>query len=355
MAGTRAALHDLRVAAIEPLAEDAVVLRFDVPPELAEAYAFRPGQHLAIRGDDDVRRSYSICTTPRSGELAVGVRRLPGGVFSEAVVDRLSPGDTLEVMTPSGRFGTDVEPGHERRLVAVAGGSGITPILSILGSVLAGEERSTATLLWANRTHRSAMFLDEVADLKDRWPDRFQLVHVLSREEAASELLSGRLDADRAKRLLHELVRPAEVDDWFLCGPEGLVTSVRGVLLEAGVPEGRVHRELFHTGPVPPPRPVAPPPADAPGCEVTASLDGRAATFRIPPDAPVLEGMLGVRADAPYACRGGVCGTCRARVLEGTVEMEQNWALEPDEVAAGYALTCQARATSPRLVLDYDG
>lgn len=349
------AFHQLRVAAIEPVAEDAVSLRFDVPPELAQAYAFRPGQHVAIRGEDEVRRSYSVCTTPASGELVVGVRRLPGGGFSGATLDRLRPGDVLDVMTPSGSFGATVRPGRPRRVVAVAGGSGITPILPILTSALAGEERSSATLVWANRTHGTAMFLDEVAGLKDRWPDRFQLVHVLSREEGASELLSGHLDADRTKRLLHDLVDVPDVDDWLLCGPEGLVSTVAQVLAEAGVPPDRVHRELFHTGAAPPPRRSAPPPTDAPGSEVTARLDGRSSRFRVDPATPVLEGMLGARADAPYACRGGVCGTCRARVLEGTVEMAQNWALEPDEVAAGYVLTCQSRVTSPSLVVDYDG
>src|SRR4051812_23280366 len=201
-----ATFHSLRVAAIDELTDDAVALTFSVPPELTSDFAFLPGQHLSIRGGDDVRRSYSLCTAPSSGTLRIGVKRLPGGAFSEGVVSRLAVGDSLDVMTPAGRFTVALDPTARRSYVAIAAGSGITPVLSILAAVLEGEPGSTVTLVYANRTHRSVMFLDEVHDLKDRFPSRFQIIHVLSREEQEVELLSGRLDGERLARILDALV-----------------------------------------------------------------------------------------------------------------------------------------------------
>lgn len=352
MAG-RAAFHPLRVAAIEPLTEDAVALTFDVPDELRDDYRFAAGQHLNIHCDDGVRRSYSLCTPPSSGVLRIGVKRLPGGYFSGPVLDRLRPGDELEVMTPAGRFSPTLDPRAERSYVAIAAGSGITPVLSIIATVLEVESGSEVTLVYANRTHASVMFVDEVHDLKDRYLERFRLLHVLSREEQEVELLSGRLDAERLSRILDSLVPPQKVDEWFLCGPQAMVAELRDELLRHGATT--VHTELFHADPIP--RAEVVPQAGAPDeAEVTVRLDGRSASFRLSPHGvPVLEAALKVRPDAPFACRGGVCGTCRARLVEGTVAMESNYALEPDEVARGYVLTCQSHPTSGRVVLDYDG
>ena len=348
-----ATIHALRVARIEELTDDAVAITFDVPDDLREDYAFVHGQHLSIRGGDDVRRSYSICTPPSSGRLTIGVKRLPGGAFSEGVVERLRVGDELEVMTPAGRFTTELDPSAARRYAAVAAGSGITPVLSIAAAVLEGEPGSSFVLVYANRTSRSVMFLDEVHDLKDRHPDRFQIIHVLSRETQDVELLSGRLDADRLRGILDSLIPAKEVDDWFLCGPQQMVEELRGVLADVGAT--RVHTELFHAEPVP----RAPVAALADGAEgaasVTIRLDGRSSEFSLrPDDVGVLEAGLRVRSDLPFACRGGVCGTCRARLLEGTVQMDANYALEPDEIEKGYVLTCQSHPTSAKVVLDYD-
>lgn len=349
-----ATFHALRVAAIDELTEDAVALTFEVPDELREEFAFVHGQHLNIRGGDDVRRSYSICTPPSSGILRIGVKKLPGGAFSEGVVDRLRVGDELEVMTPAGRFTTEVDPTARRRYVAVAAGSGITPVLSIVAALLEGEPASSVTLVYANRTSRSVMFLDEVHDLKDRFTDRFQIVHVLSREAQDVELLSGRLDAERFGRILDALVPTAGVDDWFLCGPQQMVDELRRVLTDRGVT--RVHTELFHADPVPR-APVAALVDGADGAaKVTIRLDGRSSELSLrPDDVPVLEAALRVRSDLPFACKGGVCGTCRARLVEGTVQMDANYALEPDEIEKGYVLTCQSHPTSATVVLDYDG
>ena len=348
-----ATFHALRVARIDELTDDAVAITFEVPDELREAYAFTHGQHLSIRGGDDVRRSYSLCTPPSSGVLRIGVKRLPGGAFSEGVVDRLRVGDVLEVLTPAGRFTTELDPTAARRYALVAAGSGITPVLSIAAAVLEGEPGSTVVLLYANRTTRSVMFLDEVHDLKDRFPDRLQVVHVLSRETQDVELLSGRLDGERFGRILDALLPVDDVDEWFLCGPQQMVVDLGGVLAARGVT--RVHTELFHADPVPR-APVAALDDGRDGAAaVTIRLDGRSSDLTLRPDGPpVLEAALEVRADLPFACRGGVCGTCRARLVEGTVQMDANWALEPEEIERGYVLTCQSHPTSAKVVLDYD-
>jgi ring-1,2-phenylacetyl-CoA epoxidase subunit PaaE len=351
----RAAFHPLRVAAIDELTDDAVAVTFEVPAELADDYAFTHGQHLNIRSGDDVRRSYSICTPPSSGVLRIGVKRLPGGAFSEGVLQRLRVGDELEVMTPSGRFTTELDPTARKTYVAIAAGSGITPVLSIVAAILEGETAAAVTLVYANRTHRSVMFLEEVHDLKDRFPERLQIVHVLSRETQDVELFSGRLDAGRLRRILDALVPAPEVDEWFLCGPQQMVEELRAAIGDAGGDTSRVHTELFHADPVP----RAPVPALVGGTEgaaqVTIRLDGRGSDFELRPDGvPVLEAALRVRADMPFACKGGVCGTCRAKVVEGSVAMDVNYALEPEEVARGYVLTCQSHPTAERVVLDYD-
>jgi ring-1,2-phenylacetyl-CoA epoxidase subunit PaaE len=348
--------HSLRVAAIDELTDDAVALTFDVPPSLRDDFAFVHGQHLSIRSSDDVRRSYSICSPPSSGTLRIGVKRLPGGAFSEGVVERLRVGDELEVMTPAGRFTSTLDPEARKTYVAVAAGSGITPVLSIVAAILEGEPGSSVTLIYANRSLRSVMFLDEVHDLKDRFPTRLQIVHVLSRETQDVELFSGRLDGERLTRILAALMPASEVDEWFLCGPQQMVTDLRTALTDVGVASTRVHSELFHADPVQ----RAPVAALAGGVEgaahVTIRLDGRSSDLDLrPDDVPVLEAALRVRSDLPFACKGGVCGTCRARLVEGTVAMDANYALEPEEIERGYVLTCQSHPTSERVVLDYDG
>ncbi len=359
MSSTHAVFHPLTVAAIEPLTDDSVAITFDVPEDLRDAYAFTQGQHITVRtqlAGDDVRRNYSICSPVSSGVLRIAVKRLPGGAFSEHALEQLRVGDVIDVMTPSGRFFTELDPAHEKSYVCIAAGSGITPVLSIVATTLEVEPRSRVTLVYANRTHASVMFLEEVEDLKDRYPERFQLIHVLSREPLEVELFSGRLDVPRMQRLLDAVIPPADVDEWFLCGPYEMVSTLRKQLLAEGVSKRAVHAEVFHVESGPPVRRTpAEAVAAATGREVTISLDGRRSTFPLATDGPsVLEAALTVRADAPFACKGGVCGTCRAKVVEGTVVMDTNWALEPDEVERGYVLTCQSHPTSDTVLLDYD-
>jgi ring-1,2-phenylacetyl-CoA epoxidase subunit PaaE len=353
--------HPLRVASIERLTDDAVAVTFDVPPELREQFRFRAGQHVSIRSPvagDEVRRNYSICA-PATGDqrLRIGVKRIPHGVFSSYVAERLRPGDVLDIMTPTGSFSTALHPGQRKRYGAIAAGSGITPVLSILSTALEVEPESTAVLVYVNRTTLGIMFLEDLEDLKNRYPDRFQLIHVLDEESLDVEILSGRLDAGRLGRILDHLVLPEDVDEWFLCGPLPMTDVAREVLLGYGTDDQHIHRELFFVGPPPAASSRAEVPAadHETGAEVTVLLDGRSQTFVLPEDgASILDATLRYRADAPFACKNGVCGTCRAKVVEGKVRMDANYALEPVDVAAGYALACQSHPAADRVVLDFD-
>jgi ring-1,2-phenylacetyl-CoA epoxidase subunit PaaE len=357
----RPVFHPLPVIAVDRLTADAVAITFAVPEELRETFAFSAGQHLTVRrageGGEDVRRSYSICSTPdelaRHGRLRIGVREIPGGAFSAFACGALRGGDTVEVLPPLGHFTTAFAPDRVRHYGAVVAGSGITPVLSLVATALAVEPASTFTLVYGNRTANTVMFAEELADLKDRYPTRLHLVHVLSREQGESPLLSGRIDAERFARLLDTIVPGEAIEEWFLCGPYGMVVDAREVLTGRGVPEPAVRTELFHVDA--PPEPVRRP-GDTPGAgaEVTIMLDGRSSTFTMGPEERVLDAALKVRGELPYACKGGVCSTCRAKVVDGAVTMARNYALEPDEVAAGYVLTCQSSPTTERLTVDYD-
>ncbi|MFJ5103481.1 1,2-phenylacetyl-CoA epoxidase subunit PaaE [Streptomyces sp. NPDC088554] len=351
----RPAFHTLRVAAVQPLCEDAAAVGFEIPEELAGEFAFAPGQSLTLRREidgHDERRSYSICS-PAGSMPRIGVRMVPGGLFSSWLVRDVRPGDTVEVMAPTGAFTPDLGvPGHH---LLIAAGSGITPMLSIAESVLAADPRSRVTLFYGNRRAATVMFADELADLKDLYPTRFELAHVLSREPREAELLSGRLDADRLSSLIGSLVEVAGADHWWLCGPHGMVRDAQRVLAGLGVPGDRVHQELFYADD----EPVrelhhADAATEGPVSQVTVTLDGRSTTSALSRRRTVLDGAQRTRPDLPFACKGGVCGTCRALVTDGEADMRRNYALEPAEVAAGYVLTCQSFPVSASLSVDYD-
>jgi ring-1,2-phenylacetyl-CoA epoxidase subunit PaaE len=351
--------HLLKVAKLDRITDDAVAITFEVPDRLSDEFTFQAGQHVSVRATiagDDVRRSYSICTPATSGILRVGVKGLPDGVFSSFALNRLQVGDSLEVLTPSGRFTTALDPTRPRHYGAVAAGSGITPVLSILSTALEVEPGSRATLIYLNRATTSIMFIEELEDLKNRYLERFQAVHVLDGERQDVELLSGALDQERLNRILDGLVT-GDVDDWFLCGPQGLTDLVRDVLVARGHDPDRVHRELFVAASPAPrtPRPPAPGGPELKGSAVEVVLDGRSTTFTLPPGGEsILDAALKLRGDAPYACKNGVCGTCRARVVDGRVEMDQNYALEHDEVERGFVLACQAHPVTDRVTIDFD-
>jgi ring-1,2-phenylacetyl-CoA epoxidase subunit PaaE len=350
----RPQFHPLTVAAVERLTDDAVAVTFDVPDELAEDYRFRPGQALTLRrvdGGRDERRSYSICA-PMGAPPRVGVREVPGGFFSSYLVHEVAPGDAIEVLPPSGTFTADLSvPGDH---VFVVAGSGITPALSLAATVLR-DGRSTVAVFYGNRRTNTVMFADELADLKDRYGTRLQLVHVLSREQRDAELTSGRLDKARLRTLVDAFVDAENVDHWWLCGPHDMVAGIRELLGELGVAPERVHQELFYVDDVPP-QPVRGDDGavSGPSSQVTVVLDGRSTEMTLPRDVPVLDSAQKVRADVPFACKGGVCGTCRARVTDGEVRMRRNYALEPREVAAGYVLTCQSLPVSDAVTVDFD-
>ncbi len=346
----RSDFYPLRVADVESLTEDSAAVRFHVPVDLRETFSFAPGQSLTLKRGDD-RRSYSICA-PAGHAPRIGVREVAGGALSGWLIHQVQAGDVIDVQAPAGSFSPDLTvPG---RHVLIAAGSGITPMLSIASSVLQAHPESTVTLIYGNRRTDSVMFADDVADLKDAHPARMRLLHVLSREPQEVELFSGRLDAGRLRRLLAATLDVAEVDHFWLCGPFGMVTDAIDVLTEHGVPPERIHRELFYVEDLPPVEARHEDAPPGPGSEVTVILDGRSTTVTVPPDVPVLDGAQKVRPDLPFACKGGVCGTCRALVTHGEVRMRRNFALEKAELDAGYVLTCQALPISDAVTVDYD-
>nr|WP_243274962.1 2Fe-2S iron-sulfur cluster-binding protein [Streptomyces albus] len=351
----------MRVQSIERLTDDAAALTLAVPPKLRETFGYAPGQHLTLRRvterGEEIRRTYSLCDRARRrpGTLRVGVRLVEGGEFSPYVLKELTEGSTVEVLPPAGRFVLEPRPG---RFAAVVGGSGITPVLSIAATLLAHEPEARFCLIRSDRTTASTMFLEEVADLKDRYPERFHLVTALSREEQHGGLPSGRLDTERLTTLLPALLSPPgvrEMDGWYLCGPLGLVEGAAAALRALGVPRARVHQEIFHAD-ARTARSAPPPPTGAVSASATlsATLGGRGGSWPVQEGETLLETVLRNRTDAPYACKGGVCGTCRARLLGGEIHMDRNFALEDEEVAADYVLACQSRPLTPEISLDFD-
>ncbi|MFF0221606.1 2Fe-2S iron-sulfur cluster-binding protein [Streptomyces sp. NPDC004629] len=352
-----ARFHPLPVAAVDRLTDDSVALTLAVPPGLREEYRHAPGQHLALRRRTDgldIRRTYSICSpAPAPGDegpstVRVGVRLVEGGAFSTYALKEINVGDELEVMTPAGRFTLEPAPGL---YAAIVGGSGITPVLSIVSTLLAREPEARFCLIRSDRTAASTMFLEEVADLKDRHPQRLHLVTVLSREEQQAGLPSGRLDRERLRGLLPALLPVDTVAGWFLCGPFGLVQGAERALRDLKVDRTRIHEEIFHVDAGA--APVVPVTAPA-HSTVTARLDGRGGTWPVRDGESLLETVLRNRSDAPYACKGGVCGTCRAFLVSGEVRMDRNFALEAEETAAGYVLACQSHPVTEEVELDFD-
>ena len=350
----RATFHPLTVAEIQPLTEDSAAITFNVPDELREAFSFHAGQSVTLRrtiDGIDHRRTYSICA-PTGAQPHVGVREIPQGLFSSWLVHDLKVGDTVEVQTPTGAFQT--EPATAGRHLCIAAGSGITPMLSIASSVLANPA-SKVTLLYGNRTTRSVMFSEELADLKNRHGARLDLIHVLSREPRDVELFSGRLDADRLRRLLPLLVPLQALDHVWICGPFGLVADAREVLAELHVPQSKVHVELFYVDEPPPELSRQETPIDADSSSmVTVVLDGRASTTPMAKNRTILDSATLTRSDLPFACKGGVCGTCRAQVTSGQVDMRRNYALDEDEVSRDYVLTCQTYPVGDTVTVDFD-
>jgi ring-1,2-phenylacetyl-CoA epoxidase subunit PaaE len=351
---------------------ECVSVLFSIPAAYREEFRFVQGQNITLRmsmNGEEIRRSYSICSSPLDSELRVAIKKVPGGVFSTWANEQLKPGHEIEVLPPSGRFNTELRPGNRKHYLALAAGSGITPVLSLVKTTLAMEPESHFTLVYGNRDRLSIVFREELEALKNRYIARFSLYHVLSREEMDIPLYQGRIDVAKCTQLCSRLIDLKAVDEVFLCGPEQMIFSVKDWLEGQGVERKKIHFELFHTlegGPStsstaspPTPRPVMTETHTSTQqprvSHVTLWLDGMSHSFDLPFDgSPVLEAALMKGIDLPFACKGGVCSTCRAKLLDGKVEMDNNYALEADELEAGYILTCQSHPRSEKVVIDFD-
>ncbi|HVE54173.1 MAG TPA: 1,2-phenylacetyl-CoA epoxidase subunit PaaE [Ramlibacter sp.] len=353
--------HELRVRAVQPDTPEAVIVSFEVPQDLQPVFGFTQGQYLTLRkeiGGQDLRRSYSICAGVDDGELRVGVRKVRGGVFSNWINEHLRPGDTVSVMAPQGRFFVPLEPQARRHHLGIAGGSGITPILSIMKTVLAREPASRFTLVYGNRKLRSTMFKEELEDLKDKYMTRLVLHHVLSDEHTESDINHGIIDRAKVAGFLQALVPAASVDHAYVCGPFQMNDEAEAALLAAGVSEERIHIERFgiaqqagQVGAVV----HKSEPTDAARARVTIIRDGLRREIPFTREQPsILDAASAAGMEVPYSCTSGVCGTCRAKLVEGQVRMERNFALDKKEVAAGYILACQAHPTTEHVVLSFD-
>lgn len=351
--------HALEVAEVIPETDEAMSIRFVVPPELAEQFRFKAGQHLTLMSvidGEEVRRNYSLCTAPADNDLMVTVKRIAGGVFSNWVADELKPGQRIAVMPPHGSFTVPLGEGQEKHYAAFAGGSGITPIISLIKTALGSEADSRFTLFYGNRDSASVIFLEALADLKDRYLGRFELYHFLAEEEQDVELFNGMLDEATCRAAVQQLIEePARIDEWFICGPGPMMDAAEKVLLEAGVDKSHVHIERFTAG-----RPSAAAAAaieaaqvQAKGLTMSVTLDGRTRKVEFN-GASILDSAREAGLPAPFACKAGVCATCRAKVVRGKVEMAVHYGLTEEEVAAGYVLTCQSVPGGEGVAVDYD-
>jgi ring-1,2-phenylacetyl-CoA epoxidase subunit PaaE len=353
--------HRLAVAELRRETPDAVSIAFAVPEKLRDAYRFAAGQHVTVKttlDGEEVRRSYSICAGIDDGELRIAVKRQPHGRFSSFASEQLAAGDALEVMTPSGHFTLPSDGARARVYFGLACGSGITPVLSLIRTALAREPQSRFFLLYGNRTTESILFRQQLEDLKDRFMGRLSLTHVLSREAQDVPFMSGHIDAGKIALYLKRVIPAAAVDLAFICGPPAMLETAEQALLASGLPRERIRIERFTTGEaVVPARYAAVPETPAPSdaiAEADAILDGVRRHFPIGAGQTVIEAALAAGIELPYSCRGGMCCTCRAKLVEGRVRMDVNYSLEPWELAAGYVLTCQSRPQTKTLVLDYD-
>jgi len=352
--------HPLTVAKVKHETRDAIAVTFDVPPQLKETFQYRQGQHLTLRatiGGQEVRRSYSICAAVQDAQLRVAIKRVAGGLFSTWANEALKPGVTLDVMPPEGRFNLPLDPESRRHYLAFAAGSGITPILSIVKTTLLAEPHSRFTILYGNRASSSVIFRDELAELKDIYMERLNLVYVMSREQQDIELFNGRITEAKCRQLFKHWLRVEDVDYAFICGPEDMMHGVSNALQEAGMPKERIRIELFAAAASYAVRePRAHYGADASHLtEVTVIMDGNHASFTMDKDKEsLLDAGLRAGIDMRYSCKGGVCSTCRCKVVEGTVDMDVNYALEDYEVARGFVLSCQSFPVTDKIVVDFD-
>lgn len=350
--------HPLKIKDVIRETEDAVSISFEIPEEFKNDYNYKSGQYLTLRADingEDVRRSYSLCSAPHENEWRVAVKQVEKGRFSTYANNELQAGMELQVMTPMGNFVVDTNSSNDKSYVLFAAGSGITPIISIAKSVLANEPDSDVTLFYGNKGMNSIIFKEQLEALKNEHMDRLRIIHLLSRESLGSDILKGRIDKEKANELYSAFLKDLNIDAVYVCGPEPMIIGVKESMLENGVDQSKVHFELF-TSPTDPNEKVEMP-TNSPKIDsnVTIIIDGDEYDIALSSNGEkILDAAQQAGADVPFACKGGVCCTCKAKILEGSASMEVNYALEPDEVDAGYILTCQAHPTSDKLVISFD-
>ena len=353
--------HPLKIKEVRRETPDCVSVVFDIPEELQKDFSFTQGQSLTMRSfinKEEVRRTYSICSSPMEKEWRVAIKKVEGGSFSTLANEQLKKGDILEVMPPVGRFFTPLNPAHKKHYVAFAAGSGITPVLSLIKTTLATEAKSQFTLVYGNRSRGSIIFFEELEGLKNKFMDRFNLIHILSRERTDATLNFGRINADKLTEL-SRLIDFKKADDFFLCGPEEMIFAVKAYLEATGINQKKIHFELFTTPgeKVREAKSVQRAAKDAgPKSKITIKLDGRSLDFdlALSSNTTILDAALQQGADLPYACKGGVCCTCKARLLEGEVDMDVHWGLEQEEVEQGFILSCQSHPKTEKVVVDFD-
>lgn len=348
--------HSLQVNEVKKETEDAVSISFTIPQDLQSDYAFESGQYLTLRADidgQDVRRSYSLCSAPHEGVWTVAVKKVEGGLFSTYANEQLKAGDTLDVMTPMGTFVQPKEDAANKNYVFFAAGSGITPVLSLMKTILTNEPNSTVNLFYGNRNFKSILFKEEIEALKNMHMQRLRVVHILSRESLGNAIQKGRIDQDKCAALDKAFLTGEGISDVFICGPEEMIFAVKDHFEAAGLDPKKIHFELFTTS-TPAKKPVA---SDEPKIDanVKVIIDGDELDIALTSTGEsILDAATNAGADLPFACKGGVCCTCKAKIVEGTARMDVNYALEPDEVEAGYILTCQSHPTSDKLVVTFD-
>ncbi len=353
--------HALKVKEIKKETGDCVSVLFDVPENLKEDFRFTQGQSLTMRATingEEVRRTYSICSSPLEQQLKVAIKKVEGGLFSSFANEQLKMNDVLEVMTPIGRFYTTLDAANRKHYIAFAAGSGITPLLSIIKTTLAVEPESTFTLVYGNKNRSSIIFFEELEGLKNKYINRFNLIHILSREKTDAEVNFGRITKDKCNDLFSKLLDLKTADEFFICGPEDMIFSVKAFLEEKGIAEKKIHFELFTTPGQNKKQEVRSTKyqEEGPQSKITVTLDGRSFDFTIPfnSDTTILDAAMQQGADVPYACKGGVCCTCKAKLVEGEVKMDVHWGLEQEEIEQGYILTCQAHPTTANVAVDFD-
>ncbi len=351
--------HELRVSEVRPETRDAMLVNFEVPPESEEAFRYEAGQHLTLKvviDGQEVRRSYSICSSAQDQKLRVAIKKVDDGLFSHWAAENLQAGTRIDVMEPQGHFNVPLQPETARHHVAFASGSGITPVLSLIKTTLRAEPKSRFTLVYGNRASSSVMFKDELEDLKDRYLTRLSLVFILSREQQDVDLFNGRIDAEKCRQLLKQWVDPDTIDVAYICGPQSMMEQVKAQLEEAGLEKSRIKLELFasamHKGPRPERKSVV---KGTDGCTVTVVHHGLTREFSMSKNKEsVLDAALEHGIELPYACKGGVCGTCRCKLLKGEVDMDANYSLEDYEVARGFVLACQSFPITDSIMIDLD-